>query len=487
MKSTPKTVHIAEPLWRALEAMSDQMGVDTDALLNQAVYTLARLNGFINPPQIKPTDEAASVLEPIAFAPAPGKTSKPGPPVPTPPQPVATAPAAQPGPPPSPPAPPTLDAPAPAPAAARAEVPAGPSEAERAGLRAKAVEQMKSIAEEVERVVNVLPDAPMEASDDEDDDDGDLEEQDESDEEEDVKRPAASEGEADAEEASEEEPEASDTPEASDAPEGSEEPDESSDTGEQAAPPEDAGAEASAEEDAGAEGSAAADDAGSIQDDLEALGMGRPERPAAEEDDGEDLSPLPAEDDAPEGIPTALVRPKPARPADEELGIATAGVRVEAMPGGKAPRRPDGAEELNVTGTVRRLAVQLPKDEEPEEPQERTQIVRHERTRLFIIRGGADPVEIVSERYLIGRGPHCDLVIESNRVSREHAAVLAGDDGFVIEDLGSSNGTWFNQERVQKHVIQDGDEIFFGNEAVRFTLEVPKSKRGARRDGRVQA
>ena len=57
MKNTPKLVHISEPLWRALEVMSEQMGVDKDALLNQAVYALARSHGFITPPQIKVADK----------------------------------------------------------------------------------------------------------------------------------------------------------------------------------------------------------------------------------------------------------------------------------------------------------------------------------------------------------------------------------------------------------------------------------------------
>jgi hypothetical protein len=480
MKSTPKTVQIAEPLWRALEVMSEQMGVDKDALLNQAVYALARANGFITPPQIKVNDEAAHVLDSI---PDPMPSIKPGPPVPTPPEPAPTVPERDRGPLPSPP---TVAPPVPAASPARALAPPpqppaklesgqGPSEAERNDLRAVAVEKMKAIGAEVERVVASQADAPIGASSDDDADD--VAEHDESDADEEQDDEEQEEPSSQTEQPAEAQPP---EPEAAAAPASEEHEEEEPHTGENEHDPK------------------TPLHAAQMKDDLEALGLGEGEDPAS------DLSPLPEElREQSEGIPTALVKPREAlakandavieptalRPkmkTDDRAGIPTMGVHVNL------PDRPDGAEEINVTGTVRRLGLKIAKDsdsDEPEEPQERTQIVRKERPRLFITRAGENPVEITTERYVIGRGPHCDMVIESNRVSREHAAVYDGDGGYVVEDLGSSNGTWFKEERVQKHVIEDGDEVFFGNEAVRFSVQAPgaANKRGARRDGRVQA
>ncbi|HZA51875.1 MAG TPA: FHA domain-containing protein, partial [Myxococcaceae bacterium] len=63
---------------------------------------------------------------------------------------------------------------------------------------------------------------------------------------------------------------------------------------------------------------------------------------------------------------------------------------------------------------------------------------------------------LAKERYVIGRGKHCDLVINSGKVSREHAAIVQDRDAWYIEDLGSSNGTWFNKQRIQRRKIEDG-------------------------------
>ncbi len=78
--------------------------------------------------------------------------------------------------------------------------------------------------------------------------------------------------------------------------------------------------------------------------------------------------------------------------------------------------------------------------------------------------------EVGRDRFLIGRGRHCDLVIDSGKVSREHAAIVRDADGWWIEDLGSANGTWFRQQRVQRRRIEDGDEYFVCAERLRCAV-----------------
>ena len=64
------------------------------------------------------------------------------------------------------------------------------------------------------------------------------------------------------------------------------------------------------------------------------------------------------------------------------------------------------------------------------------------------------------EQFLIGRGEDCDLVIQDRQVSRHHARIRNTKDGYLLEDLGSKNGTHVNGSLLNEPVIlQDGDEI----------------------------
>src|SRR5713101_483968 len=50
---TPRTLLIPDHLWDAMAAMASEMGADRDALVNQALYTFARLNGFLVPSDLR--------------------------------------------------------------------------------------------------------------------------------------------------------------------------------------------------------------------------------------------------------------------------------------------------------------------------------------------------------------------------------------------------------------------------------------------------
>jgi hypothetical protein len=89
---------------------------------------------------------------------------------------------------------------------------------------------------------------------------------------------------------------------------------------------------------------------------------------------------------------------------------------------------------------------------------------------LFLVSEEGRRDGINKDRFLIGRGRHCDFVINSGKVSREHAAIVREGNDYFIEDLGSSNGTWFNKQRISRRKIEDGDEYFICNEKIKLVM-----------------
>ncbi|WP_313070640.1 FHA domain-containing protein [Melaminivora sp.] len=73
------------------------------------------------------------------------------------------------------------------------------------------------------------------------------------------------------------------------------------------------------------------------------------------------------------------------------------------------------------------------------------------------------------ERLSIGRRPHNDVVIDHLAVSGEHALLLRRPEGAVsIEDLGSTNGTYVNGQRVHQCALQPGDQVTVGRHQLRL-------------------
>jgi pSer/pThr/pTyr-binding forkhead associated (FHA) protein len=64
--------------------------------------------------------------------------------------------------------------------------------------------------------------------------------------------------------------------------------------------------------------------------------------------------------------------------------------------------------------------------------------------------------------WTIGRDASNDVHLDDSRVSRRHARIERRDQTFVISDLGSSNGTWLGDRRIDTHSLSDGDTLTIG-------------------------
>ena len=71
---------------------------------------------------------------------------------------------------------------------------------------------------------------------------------------------------------------------------------------------------------------------------------------------------------------------------------------------------------------------------------------------------------------VVGRREDCDLRIPLGEVSRKHCRILRDGDSLKLEDLGSSNGTFLNGQRVQEAILSPGDTIQVG--PVVFVLQI---------------
>jgi DNA-binding NtrC family response regulator len=82
---------------------------------------------------------------------------------------------------------------------------------------------------------------------------------------------------------------------------------------------------------------------------------------------------------------------------------------------------------------------------------------------------------------VVGTAPACDLALSDDRVSGRHVAVRAVEARFVVRDLASTNGTWYEGSRVSEVTVPAGSTLLVGKTALRIEpeaqpLDVPPSQ-----------
>ncbi len=86
-----------------------------------------------------------------------------------------------------------------------------------------------------------------------------------------------------------------------------------------------------------------------------------------------------------------------------------------------------------------------------------------------LITADGSRVQVAVEPVTIGRHPDCDVVLNDQEVSRQHAEVRREDGQFLVVDLGSLNGTKVNGVGAKApRPLEDGDTITIGAHSIRF-------------------
>src|SRR5687767_11582865 len=76
--------------------------------------------------------------------------------------------------------------------------------------------------------------------------------------------------------------------------------------------------------------------------------------------------------------------------------------------------------------------------------------------------GGEFPIE-ENRAIIVGRSSDLDMVLVEEMVSRKHAKIEMREGAIQIEDLGSTNGTFVNGERIVKSRLKEGDRVLIGS------------------------
>jgi pSer/pThr/pTyr-binding forkhead associated (FHA) protein len=88
-----------------------------------------------------------------------------------------------------------------------------------------------------------------------------------------------------------------------------------------------------------------------------------------------------------------------------------------------------------------------------------------------------DPIVLNRRVMTIGRTNDNDIFIPSKMISRHHARLLVGPNAVIVEDAGSTNGCFVNDQQIKQHVLRDGDVLSIGDLKFRLSVRLPDGSR----------
>jgi Protein of unknown function (DUF3662)/FHA domain len=83
----------------------------------------------------------------------------------------------------------------------------------------------------------------------------------------------------------------------------------------------------------------------------------------------------------------------------------------------------------------------------------------------------SERISVTRTPVVIGRMSSCDVVLADPNVSRRHAELRREGAGWLLEDLGSTNGTLVDGKLAKQHALSGGETLGFGTSSLRFELE----------------
>ena len=90
----------------------------------------------------------------------------------------------------------------------------------------------------------------------------------------------------------------------------------------------------------------------------------------------------------------------------------------------------------------------------------------------YLIRGDGAELRLEGDVLNLGRSPDNHIVVNDKRVSRRHSVLKWEGAHYVLEDLDTSNGTFVNNQRIQRHVLAQGDVIKLGQTYFTYRLAI---------------
>jgi hypothetical protein len=154
--------------------------------------------------------------------------------------------------------------------------------------------------------------------------------------------------------------------------------------------------------------------------------------------------------------PSAVARADNESPASG--GATRSGARPASRPraGASPPAAAKGSGETMVWSTSERVRGPLMQ-------------ARERRANAVLVRADGNREPLPARGATIGRSRACEIVVDDAGVSRRHAAIRQEQDRWVVEDLGSTNGSSVNGAALEApRELSNGDEIELGSTTLRF-------------------